>query len=159
MSESHLCGHGYVYGCAECRNTRRRPLVAPAGVPEPQGWQEIETAPKDGTYIIGALIRDGKVWRVHDMRHNGLAFYTTAGGSLPQMTHWMPLPPSDGRPSEVAVGRLPALDRLNAFIADLDSGSWAERNMADSHTCFLIADELEAVVAGLRADPAPPGGP
>ena len=55
-------------------------------------WQPIETAPKDGTLIIGALIRDGKVWRVHEMKHNGLAFYTVAGGALPQMTHWMPLP-------------------------------------------------------------------
>lgn len=55
-------------------------------------WCPIDTAPKDGTLIIGALIRDGKVWRVHEMKHNGLAFYTVAGGSLPQMTHWMPLP-------------------------------------------------------------------
>jgi hypothetical protein len=54
-------------------------------------WQPIDTAPKDRT-IIGALIRDGRVWRVHEMKHNGLAFYTTAGGSLPKMTHWIPMP-------------------------------------------------------------------
>lgn len=60
-------------------------------------WKEIESAPKDGTLIIGALIRDGRVWRVHDMRHNGLAFYTVSGGSLPQMTHWHPLPDPPAR--------------------------------------------------------------
>ena len=56
-------------------------------------WQPIATAPKDGTTIIGALIGvDGSVFRVHDMKHNGLAFYTTNGGSLPPMTHWMSMP-------------------------------------------------------------------
>lgn len=55
-------------------------------------WQPIETAPKDGTLVIGALIRNGKIWRIHDMKHNGLAFYTVNGGSLPQMTHWFPVP-------------------------------------------------------------------
>lgn len=55
-------------------------------------WQPIETAPKDGTVIIGALIKGRKIWRVHDMCHNGLAFYDLAGGSLPKMTHWMPMP-------------------------------------------------------------------
>lgn len=54
-------------------------------------WQPIEFAPKD-RMIIGALIRDGRVWRVHEMRHNGLAFYTSSGGSLPQMTHWTLMP-------------------------------------------------------------------
>lgn len=60
----------------------------------PSGWQPIETAPKDGTVVIGALIRDGRLWRIHDMKHDGLAFYTLNGGSLPQMTHWLPAPPA-----------------------------------------------------------------
>jgi hypothetical protein len=55
-------------------------------------WQPLATAPRDGTPIIGALIRDGKVWRVHDMQHNGLAYYTINGQSLPVMTHWVPMP-------------------------------------------------------------------
>ena len=64
-------------------------------------WLPIETAPKDGTIIIGALIRDGKLWRVHDMRHNGLAFYTINGGSLPRMTHWIQLPAARAATSRV----------------------------------------------------------
>ena len=64
-------------------------------------WQPIETVPKDGTLVLGALIKHGKVWRVHEMQHNGLAFYTVAGGSLPNMTHWMPLP----EPQEPRAGR------------------------------------------------------
>ena len=54
-------------------------------------WQPIATAPKDRP-IIGALIYNGRIWRVHDMKHNGLAFYTLSGHSLPQMTHWVPMP-------------------------------------------------------------------
>lgn len=55
-------------------------------------WQPITTAPKDRV-IIGALLDErGKVWRVHDMKHNGLAFYTVTGISIPQMTHWIDMP-------------------------------------------------------------------
>jgi hypothetical protein len=57
-----------------------------------KGWQPIETAPKDGTLVIGALIDGGKVWRVHEMRFARIAWYTNSGGGLPKMTHWMPLP-------------------------------------------------------------------
>jgi hypothetical protein len=60
--------------------------------PRPETWQPIATAPKDRTVIIGALIQGGKVWRVSDMKHNGLAFYNVAGGRLPPMTHWIPMP-------------------------------------------------------------------
>jgi hypothetical protein len=58
-------------------------------------WQPIDSAPRDGRLLIGALIRDGEVWRVHEMRHNGLAFYSRTGSSLPEMTHWMPMPPAE----------------------------------------------------------------
>jgi hypothetical protein len=70
---------------------RLRAEIGRGAAPPPQAWQPIETAPKDGTLIIGAYIVDGKVWRVHDMKHNGLAFYTVNGGSLPRMTHWTPM--------------------------------------------------------------------
>lgn len=60
---------------------------------EPEtGWRDIATAPKD-RLILGALVVNDVVWRVHEMRHNGLAFYTKAGGALPAMTHWTELPP------------------------------------------------------------------
>ena len=69
--------------------------TAPSPVPSVEReWLPIETAPKDGTVIIGALILDGCIWRDHEMRHNGSAFYTHAGFSLTEITHWIPLPAS-----------------------------------------------------------------
>lgn len=75
-------------------------VAALRAVPETRepGWRDIATAPKD-RFILGALVMDGVIWRVHEMRHNGLAFYTKGGGSLPKMTHWMelaPIPPPGG---------------------------------------------------------------
>ena len=55
-------------------------------------WQPIETAPMDGTPLILGLITHGKVWRVFDGRHNGLAWYAIDGTYIPSPTHWMPLP-------------------------------------------------------------------
>lgn len=69
----------------------RMALRAPSAAP-PQAWRDISTAPKDKTLVILALVVDGVVWRVHEGAFNGLAWYTKNGGSLPQMTHWMPLP-------------------------------------------------------------------
>ena len=57
-------------------------------------WQPIETAPKDGTVILVALIKDGHVMRVSDARHvKDLGLYTRFGGEACHWrTHWMPLP-------------------------------------------------------------------
>lgn len=55
-------------------------------------WRPISSVPRDGTLVIGALIRDGKVWRVHEMVFNGIAFYTVSGHCVPVMTHWLPAP-------------------------------------------------------------------
>lgn len=56
-------------------------------------WQLIETAPKDGTCVIVALIRVGHIWRVSDAQFNGLGWYTKNGGvACHWRTHWMPLP-------------------------------------------------------------------
>ena len=52
----------------------------------------IETAPKDGTEIIGYLVVRSLVRRVFDMRHNGLAWYTINGHRVPEPTHWTHLP-------------------------------------------------------------------
>lgn len=95
----HLSGHGdteqEALDCLASSITAACALRrgAEGQAPAPQGWQPIETAPLDGTYIIGALAdAGGVIWRVHEMAHNGLAFYDRAGGSVPRMTHWMPLP-------------------------------------------------------------------
>ena len=56
-------------------------------------WQPINTAPKNGKFIIIALIRYGDtVWRVSDAAHNGLLWYTKNGNQTFNPTHWMPLP-------------------------------------------------------------------
>ena len=59
-------------------------------------WQPIETAPKDKTLVLVALIRDGVVWRASDAVFNGLGWYTKNGKACHWRTHWMPLPKPDG---------------------------------------------------------------
>jgi hypothetical protein len=60
--------------------------------PPEQTWQPIDDEAKKSAVLI-ALIRDGKVWRVSDAKHNGLSFYTINGGiACHWATHWMPLP-------------------------------------------------------------------
>lgn len=63
-------------------------------------WQPIATAPKDGTPVIVALIRRGRIWRVSDAYWNDLAWYTIEGGKgVSWATHWIPLPPVPEEPS------------------------------------------------------------
>ncbi len=65
-----------------------RPVPAPA---VPEVWKPINTAPKD-VPVIGALIKNNKVWRVFDMRwHSPVGWYDQNGTAIPQPTHWMPL--------------------------------------------------------------------
>ena len=62
-------------------------------------WQPIDAEAKDGRPLLVALIKDGRIWRVSDAKHNGLGFYTINGGAACHWaTHSMPLPapPSDG---------------------------------------------------------------
>jgi len=68
-----------------------------AQAPAPD-WQPIETAPKDGTLVLVAFIRDGSVLRASDAAFNGLGWYTRNGSACHWRTHWMPLPapPSTG---------------------------------------------------------------
>lgn len=62
-----------------------------------EAWQPIATAPKDKPFI-GALIRDGRIWRVHDAQWQKIGFYTLNGGEgLHFLTHWQPLPPPPAR--------------------------------------------------------------
>lgn len=67
------------------------------------GWQPIETAPRDGTRILIYSERRGvREARFHggDVDH-GFCFYDSIVGGGPltvfyDVTHWMPLPPPPG---------------------------------------------------------------
>lgn len=107
------------------------------------GWQPIETAPKDGTYVLlaGPSGYMGTPLRVevcrYDFKYRPLNPWQTYANdaftdSGPPATHWMPLPPSprtpmstssargenhgrDSRPGDVYVepGDITDTDRLN----------------------------------------------
>lgn len=64
----------------------------PAAPTHQHGWLPIETAPKDKTLVIVALIRDDRVWRVSEASFNGLGWYDIGGKACHWRTHWMPLP-------------------------------------------------------------------
>ncbi len=58
-------------------------------------WQQIETAPKDGTWIlaINSDSNGGRPHVVHFSEKHGKKFpWTTGAGAVARMTHWMPLP-------------------------------------------------------------------
>jgi hypothetical protein len=76
-----------------------RLLAAPAPTPTP-GWQDISTAPKDGTFI---LIYPSSCW-VEDVEHDyevsywdedfGRWHFSALPDDYTGPTHWMPLPPA-----------------------------------------------------------------
>ena len=80
---------------------RLRPLMVPE-------WQTIETAPKDGTHVIGWFPEFGKAGKARqtapsyaeNVYWNGVEWSWVQDGDTPihQPTHWMPLPapPSEG---------------------------------------------------------------
>lgn len=59
------------------------------------GWQPIETAPKDGREVLviaGQQSPSGRYFTAYwDDFHDG--WYYRAQGFVPKPTHWMPLPP------------------------------------------------------------------
>lgn len=55
-------------------------------------WQTIESAPKDGTLIIGALIWNGQIWRITDAKFSVIGWYTRNGEVCYWITHWIPIP-------------------------------------------------------------------
>ena len=77
------------------------------------GWQPIETAPKDGTYILIRQRSDDSPvgFNAHVCKHDAtfphLPWTTSYGmilGTNPNapVTHWMPLPPAPGSPGPAA---------------------------------------------------------
>lgn len=72
-------------------------------------WQPIETAPRDGTGILGGWFR-GVFNKEHPWRHQGVTFWRDGEWVNPdeeersfyEPTHWQPLPaPPSDEPKEV----------------------------------------------------------
>jgi hypothetical protein len=66
---------------------------------ETPGWQDISTAPKDGTRILvhqGGLL-DVATY-IRDCLVHKRDVWMVSGGFAIQPTHWMPLPPVPGEP-------------------------------------------------------------
>jgi hypothetical protein len=71
-------------------------------------WQPIETAPKDGTWILGWAQSDSTPYRVSWGRnHNGSMTWCTSSFSFVggYITHWMPLPAPPLRPDGQTGGK------------------------------------------------------
>ncbi len=131
-------------------------------------WKPIETAPKD-RLIIGALITDGRVWRVHDMQHNGLAFYTRNGQALPPLTHWDDMPTLAASPQaettevgrsaeDVLVEVRKLVRRWRDHASNLEH--WEAGNAQRARQLEGCADELATTLAESPASPPasdPPG--
>lgn len=65
-------------------------------------WQPIETAPKDGTVVLG--YRNGKYANAHRVQRDDCEMWSfgQVSGDVARFpeckpTHWMPLPPSPGK--------------------------------------------------------------
>jgi hypothetical protein len=70
--------------------------LAAEGEPEPQGWQSIETAPRDGTqiliWIVGIEPRPRiAYWADRGMEYGWFGLQSQHLLGVP-VTHWMPLP-------------------------------------------------------------------
>ena len=73
-----------------------RPAVEGRNVSE---WQPIETAPKDGTLILGWWTIAGSAYAPHVVRFvadapEGPNWFDDYGAPFSEPTHWMPLPPA-----------------------------------------------------------------
>ena len=72
-------------------------IIAALREREGEGWRPIETAPKDGSWIMGWAERDSAPYRISwGANHDGRLTWCTAFGSFYDgyITHWTPLPPT-----------------------------------------------------------------
>ena len=96
--EQYLASDGLDLAFPMSNHLLRRAITAlahlPSGGPAPElrAWQPIETAPKDGTRVLVAMIQDERVWRVSDASFRQIGWYTGGGESCHWRTHWMPMP-------------------------------------------------------------------
>lgn len=68
-----------------------------AVLPAPAGWQPIENAPKDGTWVLGFERYINTKYAPHEVMRwktsmGTLGWWNSADKSLADVTHWMPLP-------------------------------------------------------------------
>lgn len=134
----------------------------------PDGWQSIETAPKDGAEIWGfngeqarMLWSEGEHWVLWVWADSSLA---DIDPSPDQPTHWMPIPAAPGadsptsRPATPAAAPaegLPNLPQLLRENADLDAAEGGNPDVAALE--WAAADEIERLrreVFKLRATAA-----
>jgi hypothetical protein len=138
----------------ECWNRRATPTpqadaaIAAGGAQEPNAWQPIETAPRDGTNILIRFGRDGvsqakyvpgtpHPWKFIDTNDGITWIINHAVDTEYGPTHWMPMPDAAPRPHKAATAamtggwisvdeRLPENDQVVAFVvmADQQSPNW-----------------------------------
>ena len=109
------------------------PDAAPPAIQRiPEGWQPIETAPKDGTSIL--LVNNSGVsegsWH-SDMDHGadwegqiGLAGFCRADGKDQSNTHWMPLPATPNT-APAATQKVPLTgEQIDAALDSIDPSWW-----------------------------------
>ncbi len=98
-------GNFAAYSCEQFTSTTDTFLgpayLVPAEQWEAQGWQPIETAPKDGTEILGCVAHPRLyaptriVWAAYHPNSKGKETWRNApicGDKMERVTHWMPLP-------------------------------------------------------------------
>lgn len=70
--------------------------------PAESGWQPIETAPKDGTQIIGFCSKHESIFMtLWEDGHWGLEDWDSQHFCAHAPTHWMPLPPPPASPRPI----------------------------------------------------------
>ncbi|HEY9145621.1 MAG TPA: DUF551 domain-containing protein [Thiobacillus sp.] len=101
-----------------------RAIARALAQPAPEGWRAIETAPRDGAFVLLTDNRCNPCWLIGQWKHDrwwGQA--TNSGKSIVwrDATHWMPLPAAP-KPVEGVEAMREALESIRQFGADTLSG-------------------------------------
>jgi hypothetical protein len=103
------------HNAAACPHCRPKLTAQPA----PSGWQPIESAPKDGTPVLGT----GGTEIPCVMRCFGASWSTIPAGYSVHPRRWMPLPPG---PGQNAVDALPPAPEVKDAIPPVPEGATAK---------------------------------